>query len=107
MTILLCRYCLEVIHSKSWTLGSEHFCNRTCYLRWRWGIPTTAVEVDGIRGAIVGHSELAIYTHKAGSFVSRLWSVNDGSYGYAVLKGDKGFLHGSLTIHDPHSISLS
>ena len=86
------------------------FCNDDCHRRWRWGIAIGAVEIDGMEGAKVGYSELAMHTGNAGRFIQRLYAVNGNSYGYAVMKfmeGRSGMLHGCLTIHDPHNISLS
>jgi len=102
--MVTCRYC------RKWASDQYEnmvFCNKTCYLRWRYGVPKDAKEVDGAEGMLIGHSELAMHTGHAGHFVSRLWCNPEETYGYAVIKNDLGFLHGSMHINDQHNISLS
>ena len=82
------------------------FCSETHYLRYKHGVPKIAVEESGVHGARIGHSELAMFAGKAGRIVDRLWSINNGSYGYATLT-DGGFIHGSLTINGIGHVSLA
>lgn len=110
-----CDYCgkpLGMIWYEDHQYNSEtgqlkQFCNKGHYLRWRYAIPKDAKEVDGAEGMKVGHSELAMHTGHAGHLVNRLFCNPEGTYGYAVMKSNLGFLHGSLHIHDQHNVSLS
>jgi hypothetical protein len=91
-------------------LAYDYFCNRNCHTRWAYGIPKDAIEVDGIQGAKIGYSELAIHTRKAGWFIRQLWSHEKAHYGYATIKGNPPgapFIHGLLHIHDQHNVSFS
>ena len=92
-------------NNKNGTLNQ--FCNKEHYLRHKYAIPKDAKEIDGAEGMLIGYSELAMHTGHAGHFISRLWCNSEETYGYAIIKDNLGFLHGSMYIHDQHNISLS
>lgn len=74
--------------------------------RTKYGIPNNYREIDGVRRALLGYSELCVHTKTAGKFIRRLWANSDNTYGYAELI-DGGIVSGCLFIHSPYSISLS
>jgi len=75
-------------------------------LRRKFDIPKSAVVVEDVEGLKIGYSELAMHTKKAGKLISRIWSTNNGSYGYGLLT-DGTFIHGALNINKDGWVSFS